>query len=59
MSKTNKCGVRVYTLFVNFTVLSMEFPIANYLPFFFQTDVNFLSDFLVRYSGQWSKQITD
>ena len=28
-------------LFVNFTMLSMEFPIRNCLPFFFQTDGNF------------------
>ena len=28
-------------LFVNFTVLSMEFLITNCLPFFFQTDGNF------------------
>ena len=27
--------------FVNFTVISMEFPITNCLPFFFQADVNF------------------
>ena len=26
---------------MNFTVLSMEFPIRNCLPFFFQTDGNF------------------
>ena len=31
----------VHTPFENFTVLSMEFPIRNCLPFFFQTDGNF------------------
>ena len=38
-------------------MLSMEFPIRNWLPFFFQTDGNFLSDYLVTYSGQKSQQI--
>ena len=42
---------------MNVTVLSIEFPIKKCLPFFFQTDGNFLSDYLVRYSGQKSKQI--
>ena len=46
-------------LFVNFTVLSMEFPIRNCLPFFFQTNGHFLSDHLVTYSGQKSQQIAD
>ena len=41
-SNTNKSYVFTYIpLFVNFTVLSMEFPIRNCLPFFFQTDGNF------------------
>ena len=35
----------------------MEFPIRNCLPFFSQTDGNFLSDYLVTYSGQTSQQI--
>ena len=38
-------------------MLSMEFPIRNCLPFFFQTDGNFLSDYRVTYSGQKSQQI--
>ena len=32
--------------FANFTVFSMEFPITNFLPFFFQTDCNFYQIFL-------------
>ena len=41
-SNTNKNCVFTYIpLFVNFTMLSMEFPIRNCLPFFFQTDGNF------------------
>ena len=53
------CVFTQILLFVNFTMLSMEFPIRNFLPFFFQTDGNFLSDYLVTYSGQKSQQITD
>ena len=57
---TNKsCVFTCIPPFVNFTVLSMEFPIGNCLPFFFQTNGNFLSDYLVTYSGQKSKQIAD
>ena len=38
-SNTNKSCVFTYIpIFVNFTMLSMEFPIRNCLPFFFQTD---------------------
>ena len=41
-SNTNQSCVLTYILlFVNFTMLSMEFPIRNCLPFFFQTDGNF------------------
>ena len=41
-SNTNESCVFTYTpLFVNFTMLSMEFPIRNCLPFFFQSDGNF------------------
>ena len=45
--------------FVNLTVLSMEFPIRNCLPFLFQNRWEFLSDYLVTYSGQKSQQIAD
>ena len=44
---------------MNFTVLSMEFPIRNCLPFFFKTDGKFLSDYLVTESGQKSKPIAE
>ena len=44
---------------MNITVLSMEFPIRNCLPFFFQTDGIFLSDYLVTYSRKKSQQIAD
>ena len=44
---------------MNLTVLSMEFPIRSCLPFFFQIDGNFLSDYLVTYSGQKSQEIAD
>ena len=44
---------------MNLIVLSMEFPIRNCLPFFFQIDGNFLSDYLVTYSGQKFQQIAD
>ena len=41
-SNTNESCVFTYMpLFVNFTMLSMEFPIRNCLPFFFQTYGNF------------------
>ena len=40
-------------------MLSMEFPIRNCLPFFFKTDGNFLSNYLVTYSGQKSQQIAN
>ena len=40
-------------------MLSMEFPIRKCLPFFFQTDEIFLSDYRVTYSGQKSQQIPD
>ena len=41
-SNTNQSCVFAYIpIFVNFTMLSMEFPIRNCLPFFFQTDGNF------------------
>ena len=41
-SNTNYSCVFTYIpLFVNFTMLSMEYPIRNCLPFFFQTDGNF------------------
>ena len=40
MSNTNE-SFYVHTHFWNFTVISMEFPITNCLPFFFQTDGKF------------------
>ena len=41
-SNTNQSCVFTYIpIFVNFTMLSMEFPIRNCLPFFFQTDGSF------------------
>ena len=41
-SNTNWSFVFTYIpLFVNFTMLSKEFPIRNCLPFFLQTDGNF------------------
>ena len=45
--------------FVNFTVLSMEFPIRNCLPFFLPNRREFLSDYLVTYSRQKSQHIAD
>ena len=39
-------------LFVNFTVLSMEFPIRNCLPFCFQTDGNFYQIILSHTQGR-------
>ena len=49
MSNTNKSGIFTsIQLFVNFTVPSMEFPITNCLPFFFQTDGNFYQIILSR-----------
>ena len=38
--------------FVNFTVLSIEFPISNCLPFFFQTDRNFYQIILSHTQGR-------
>ena len=38
--------------FVNFTVLSMEFPIRNCLPFIFQTDGNFYQIILSHTQGR-------
>ena len=46
---------RVFTYippFVNFTVLSTEFPIRNCLPFFFQTDGNFYQIILSHTQGR-------
>ena len=37
---------------MNFTVLSMEFPIRNCLPFFFQTDGNFYQIILSHTQGR-------
>ena len=52
-SNTNKSCVFTYIpLFVNFTVLSMEFPIRNCLPFFFQTDGNFYQIILSNSQGR-------
>ena len=42
---------------MNFIMLSMEFPIRNCLSFFFPNRLEFLSDYLVTYSGQKSQQI--
>ena len=59
-SSTNKsCVFTDIPPFVHLTVLSMEFPIRNCLPFFFLIDGIFLSDYLVTYSGQKSQQIAD
>ena len=44
--------LRTYPLFVNFTVLSMEFPIRNCLPFFFQTDGKFYQIILSHTQGR-------
>ena len=50
---TNKSCVFLYIPpFVNFTVLSMEFPIRNWLPFFFQTDGNFYQIILSHSQGR-------
>ena len=52
-SKTNKSCLFTYiTHFVNFTVLSMEFPIRNCLPFFFQNDGNFYQIILSHTPGR-------
>ena len=37
---------------MNFSVLSMEFPIRNRLPFFFQIDVNFYQVILSHTQGR-------
>ena len=59
-SNTNERGIfKSIPCLGNFTVLSMEFPITNCLPFLFQTNGEFLSDNLVAYSRKMSKQITD
>ena len=59
-SNTNCSGDFTYILlFVNFTMLSMEFPIRNCLPFFLPNPWEFLPDYLVTYSGQKSPQIAD
>ena len=42
----------VHPPFVNFTVLSMEFPIRNCLPFFFQTVGNFYQIILSHSQGR-------
>ena len=44
--------------FANFTMLSMQFPITNSLPFFFQAD-EILSDDLVTHCRQRSERITN
>ena len=55
-SNTNwNCDFTYISPFVNFTVLSMEFPIRNCLPFFFQT----FYQIIFTYSRQKSQQIAD
>ena len=52
-SNINKSCVFTYIPpFVNFTVLSMEFPIRNCLPFFFHTDWNFYKIILLHNQGR-------
>ena len=52
-SNTNLSGsFTSIPFFANFTVLSMEFPITNCLPFFYQTDGNFYQIFSQCISGQ-------
>ena len=53
LRNTNLCFY-VHTPFVNFTMLSMEFPIRNCLP---PNRWECLSDYLVTYSGQKFQQI--
>ena len=58
-SNTNKGCFYVLTLFVNFTMLFLEFPITNCVLLFHSNGWEFISDYIVTYSGQISKQITD
>ena len=52
-SKTNKSCLFTYiSLFVDFTVHSMEFPIRNCLPFFLQNDGNFYQIILSHTQGR-------
>ena len=53
LSNTNYSCVFTYiSPLVNFTVLSMEFPIRNCLPLFFQTDGNFYQIILSHTQGR-------
>ena len=52
-SNTNKsCVFTNISPFMNFTVLSMEFPIRNCLPFFFRTNGNFCQIILSHTQGR-------
>ena len=53
MSNTNERDIFTpIPIFRNFTVLSMEFPITNCLPFFFQTDENIYQIIMLHTPGR-------